>query len=177
LALPAFRKKEAQHKNQLILLLMLILSAPVYATLLSIIAGHTISFQPAYGIFAAPYVMILIAAGFENLIASNYKMIYKAVLPVGFLAIISVSLFLRYSFNSRTYSNSLSNPIIGLVDKIKQETINIDTVAYSSYEDAVITNIYLPSDKNIVQIIDTNLNDMVMIKNSRKILFDFENGK
>ncbi len=176
LVLVGFRKSNHDVKNSLTLLLLLVFSAPVWATLLAVIAGHTISFQPAYVIFTTPFVMMLIAIGFEKLCNSDYKKWYKLALTFAFVVIIGASFSYHYFNNNRKYSSDYPNPYSLIVTKINQQAISpSDTIVYPNYNDALLSNIYFSENVKAIQLIDTSQNKVILY-NKGIILFDFQDG-
>jgi len=81
------RAKEIADRRILLSLCILLFSSMCYATALAVISGHTVSFQPHYVVFAAPYGALLLGAAIAQL-RSGSGMLgnAKVVVVVAFFA-------------------------------------------------------------------------------------------
>jgi uncharacterized membrane protein len=177
IVIAGIKRKSQTEKSNLVLLLMILLSSTVYATTLAIVTGHTISFQPGYGIFAVPYFILLISFGIDSLFLSDTSKLKNMALIGIFTFLMVISLFYRYSTDIRNYSDAEPSPLAALTKKIEKECLPTDTLVFPFYTEAIIVNIYLKPNNGIIQMIDSTTNSKVLIKNSNKVLFGFENGK
>ena len=55
------RRKLNEHRRLLIILLIFALAAPLFAVLLALLTGHTVSFQVLYTNFSVPFVCLILA--------------------------------------------------------------------------------------------------------------------
>ena len=172
-----YKKTSDSDKRPLLFCSLLALSGCCYATLLALIAGHTISFQPAYVLFSAPYLSMLLCYGASKLFYSESKLLRKVSVSFLLLLVITSSLYLHYSTDKLTYTKAQPNPVAALAEILPGKVNAGDTVVFSNYTEALITNIYLDSTFKNIQLIDTLINDKVIIKNTGTVIFDLENGK
>ena len=89
------RSKEAVERRTLCSLCVLLLSSMVYATVLSMSSGHTVSFQAHYAVFAAPYAALLLGRSVSLLPVPTDRLRPLAIVAVVALAMVVItSLFI-----------------------------------------------------------------------------------
>ena len=166
-------------KKILIALITLMFMAPVFATITAIRFYHLRIFQPHYAVLTVPYACLCIAFGIYKI--TELGKIWKRVFYVltGFLIILMFSSIYLIYFD---YGKSRTpNPYMSLAGEIRDSYQSNDTIYYPTWEDAMLTNLYLKDQTHILQKIDTTLNDKVLLVKSntpeKTELFDFQNGK
>ena len=169
-------KSRKQHSSiALKAIFVLSISSLVYATIMSLIAGHIIPFQQSYAIFSTPYFIMLLGASIFWLFHSSNKSNRYGMNVLIFLqlAIMTFSFITIYfGFDSHT---KVGNNYEVLSAKISELTTseNLDlTIVYKEAKTAIEINKYL--DKNlgsVKQVIDstgTNPQLYLQFTNGRK---------
>ena len=158
--------RRSQHRKIITSLFILFMCAPLYATLLALVSGHIISFQSLYAIFAVPYLMILIAAGFYFLIKAP-KPIHKFIAggaALGFMALCAVSFIPVVKGTFISPVDRKENPYVETANQLKAKSSPGDTIVFPSLIDAQLTNIYMTLPDQVIQKVDTKLDGKFILK-------------
>lgn len=178
--------KRTDYKH-IIFLALLIIFAPIFATVASLRAHHILAFMPRYSTFSIPYAVILLAlcADFSFKLSKIKRAIVLSLLSLQVI-IMLVSIKITYDDIFNVYiiggrEPRQRNPYMRITNEIIRGYKDGDVVSYPTWEDAQLTNLYLKNYSYIVQKVDEPQIDKVILikgKGDKKIeLFNFEKGK
>jgi len=129
------------------LMLLLGVSNLALAGILALRSGHIVSFQPHYGLFSTPYVVILMAVGLIHVLDAGR--LRPAVLVVGGqLAIIVASVLIVYQDIPLFRP---PNPLRATARVVATSVTRGDEVVFESWYQARLINLYLPPSPPIRQ--------------------------
>jgi len=165
LALAGARDEMRAHRRRVVFaVVVLATSAPAFSLVLAARAGHVLSFQPLYGNFAAPYMILLLAAGLVAAFSSSRSAAsWKALAAAGTLAALLVSLAAVYS---DVPWRRPPNPYADLARDIAQTVAPGDIVVFRTGEDARLCTLYLPVTAGVVETIDRTQSDDVVVRSA-----------
>jgi len=157
-------RKDNPHAKNLRLLVLLSCSALLYATILSWIAGHIISFQHTYAVFSSPYFVILLGYALYNAYhtsPSGRHRILNNTLIILQISLMTFSTTLIYfGYGSHTHTANPYQLMAANIEqfyKTEQEPFQIH---YGKVTLAKEVNKYLDvSLQNIPQIVDSTENE------------------
>lgn len=152
------RKKWNQvvQRKKLVMLLVMVFFQTVFATVLAIRAGHCISFQTLYAIFAVPYACVLIPWLFVELFEEERFSNLAIALSILFYGIMLSSCF-------TTYLNT--NEILPAENghALKAEEIdtnsNVHRIGIKSSMDLLLIGTYIKDRPDVVLYVDQNVVD------------------
>jgi hypothetical protein len=158
------KKSETSHRIYLKIIFFLTFSSLIYATILSLISGHIISFHPTYSIFSTPYFVILIGISIFLILKSTsnkIQYIFKTLMVLQ-LFIMAFSIATVYCGFDSSFPRS-DNYYEILADKIKtihSTEANDFIITYKEAGTAIEMNKYLGGSlTNIKQVIHKSESD------------------
>lgn len=154
-------------KNIYFLILILLLMSPVFSTIMAIKSNYIIFFGPFYSAYSVPYAMILLAVGYAFIktlrMLEKYLFYFLTALQITLMTLSLVPFYENYPYHKP------HNQYIALANNIKDKCSSNDTIIYSNWEDAQITNLYLKKYDYLNQKVDTTYcNKVILIKSSGK---------
>lgn len=169
-----FKFYKAQRRTQ-IMILILAASPLLFATLLALLAGHIISFQTTYSVFAIPYMMILILASAYFIHIRSSKTYLKNVTVVfgaiHILVMVTSSLVIYNGADSKTKSVNRYEAGAGqLFVLAKNAEDDLLRISYPNEEKAIEFNKYLGDDFLMTEQIIRN------VSNDTLTHFEFRHG-
>lgn len=174
--LPHFKQYLSGNKFLILITIALLI---IFLSVSAIIAGHTSSFLPQYSVFCVPFVILLLAGSL-----ASYSKLSKWVIITMFINVIifSISIYSIYTDSARQIKNKerIFNPYISLTNKIKDQYEKGDTIVYHNNSVAIVSNLYLKSRTDIVQVLDESKpSSKVELKKEGNsvLLFDFQDRK
>lgn len=190
-------------RKSLIFLVLASLLPFLYVLFDAFKTGHTTSISHRYIGNSIPFIAILMAVGFDNLLKNNTKfaplfivLLVFQLWPVGKeISVIYADISGRYSFRKEA---RVQNPYWEVAQKVKENYSKGDTLIIPSYNESVYSsyvdkseipiriidaqylNVYFDKTDIFVQKIDPNEPNKIILKkeNGDTIeLFDFQNSK
>ena len=166
-----WRSKDPAVRRKILILVVLTFTQTLFATFLAIKSGHCISFQPLYSIFVVPYAMILLAYSFILLFNSDNRNIKG--LAYGFFAIwigiMCLSWYPVLTDKKMGKPARESNPYTRLAGMVSNSYSQGDTLVAPLPKDIYLLNLYLNSDKQVIQKTDSNvLKKFYLIRSQQK---------
>jgi uncharacterized membrane protein len=156
-----------EHRNYIYILLIIVLGYLFFATYLAYRAGHIIPYQTWYSGFVVPYALLLIsypAIYFTDKKSAINKRIKKIVFSLITIQLIisAVSCIPYYMDIGKSRE---SNPYEKLAKTLILDYEYNDTVIFSNWRDATITNFYLIDENYIIQKVDSSSHyDKIFLK-------------
>lgn len=132
-------KSDTSHRKTMIMLLMLTISSLVYATVLSIVSGHIISFQQFYSIFSVPYFMALTGFSFYSIVRiartnRRYRLLNYAIIT-HLVVMVTGMISIYYGYDSdKKYTNRYHKAVLRLT-----EYASADSEKYSITHSDIVT--------------------------------------
>jgi len=146
--------KNKENRKQYLFFFTIFITQILFAAYSAFSSGHTISFQPLYSNFAAPYIFLFLALGLFY--------IYEKNKIVGGVLIAIQIVILNFSLNA-VYSdipkNRKSNPYPQIAASLENSK---NTIQCSTWKDVQMLSLYLPKEKNYTFKIDTALGDVIL---------------
>jgi uncharacterized membrane protein len=171
LAFMAFKYAHYKHNKYIYLLFIFIASYILYITYLAYSSGHIIPYRTWYTGFLAPYAIMLISFPviiIKESFGKNIKLL--VVLLISVQLIISIVSCIPYYVGD---GKREVNPYDDTANKLITLYQDYDTIIYNNWRDAVLTNIYLVGHNNIIQTVDSTLNDSkVWLKRENGLLVE-----
>lgn len=149
-----WRARKNQELSSFGLLLLVILSGSglVFSTILALHSGHIISFQPLYGLFATPYLTILLAVGMAQVAAfRGWPKFTMGCLVCLYSVTTLVSIKLVYDDAPQHRPPNIYRV---LSEQIIQASLPGDVIVYRSWADARLHNLYLRNSNSIIQTVE-----------------------
>lgn len=159
-------------------LLALTFAAPVFSTVLSFKAGHTVAFCERYATFSIPFFNMLLATIVCTLLTERGKLLIRTsciALAVALLLGLGNNLL----FGARVVYEMpyAQNRYLALSKLIQLQYKPGMVVAYPTWLSAAYTNVYLRDKTPIKQRVDEDLNQKVMLQTGDgkdlQVLMDF----
>ncbi len=146
--------KNKENRKQYLFFFTLFITQILFAAYSAVSSGHTISFQPLYSNFVAPYIFIFLALGLIYIWEKNKI--------VGVILIVVQIVILNFSLNA-IYSdipkNRKINPYPAMAKALENTQSNIKC---SDWKDVQMLSLYLPKEKNYTFNIDANAKDLII---------------
>ena len=146
--------KNSEHRKQYSFLLILFFTQILFATYSAFDSGHTISFQPLYANFAAPYIYLFFALGLFYIWERNK--IAGGILIAVQIVILNFSLNAVYNDIPK---NRQANPYPSIAKALENTQSNITC---SKWKDVQMLLLYLPKEKNYTFNIDSAAGDAIL---------------
>jgi hypothetical protein len=146
--------KNSEHRKQYSFLLILFFTQILFATYSAFDSGHTISFQPLYANFAAPYIYLFFALGLFYIWERNK--IAGGILIAVQIVILNFSLNAVYNDIPK---NRQANPYPSIAKALENTQSNITC---SKWKDVQMLSLYLPKEKNYTFNIDSAAGDAIL---------------
>lgn len=165
-----YRKKISVTENKkLIILSLIIVTQPIWATLISFKMGYMIFFQPSYAQYVAPYCAVFIA---YVLWMGSEKISNRIIVPITIVQLI-VILVSDYSV---LYPSNIEKDFHHeqITKEIEQNYQSGDLVVYSDWNDAFLFSIHL-KNKTIpqkVEVVTNKPRSISLIRNGTKLLHE-----
>ena len=151
------------HLKKIKILIILTISSLIYATILSLISGHIISFQHLYSIFSTPYSILILSYSIfllKDLSKSKWNYIHRTFIFLQFSILLFSTSLIYFGYDSHTKSR---NYFIQTANDIEKATIHADEdviVSFKERETALEINKYISHESNnLRQKLDTNSNN------------------
>ncbi len=146
--------KNKEHRKQYFFFLILFITQILFATYSAFDSGETISFQPLYSNFAAPYIYLLMSLALFYIWEKN-KMLGGALIAI---QIIILNFSLNAVYNDIP-KNRQANPYPAIAKALENTQSNIKC---SNWKDVQMLSLYLPNEKNYTFNIDANAKDLII---------------
>lgn len=164
LVLVGFKYNKLISNFKGICLIFLLFSSLIYATVLSLLSGHIISFQQLYSIFSVPYGLILLGACIHYIIDQSKLSFSHVVTGIQLLVMIASCVFIYYGLDSHTKEKNKYEPVAHKILKTYQANDKQFIIKHKSIETALEINKVLDKELNQTpQIIDDKLNDSFVV--------------
>lgn len=195
---------DTQQKRLVFLLLMLALIPTFFLLFMAWRSGHTYGITQRYSGFSFPYVCILVAFGFLQLVHTRWwfsvPITLILLIQAGFIGQILVGIYEDTAAKYTLFGvPRIANPYWSSAQQLKRLYAPGDTILYPNKQrvirskknditfspvslyDAQLVNLYLPKDAQYIQRVDPNERDrIVLVKggSDKKItIFDFQGNK
>jgi uncharacterized membrane protein len=138
------------EKRMIVLLTLLSIAAPLFATYLAIQSGHIISFQVGYTVFSVPYAMALLSGGYFLFDSTEQNLLKKWLLIIIFsLHLFTIILSVKTLYFDIDSERFQQNHHALLAKQLSVQYAANDTVILPTLFDAQLVSLYLKERNDI----------------------------
>ncbi|HRI79807.1 MAG TPA: hypothetical protein PLR06_09765, partial [Cyclobacteriaceae bacterium] len=132
-------------------LALFILAAPLVATLMAFVSGHTVAYQVLYASFSVPFGCILMGILSDKIILTGKPM--TRIILFLFVGVMILSAWTNINSIRHGYSSEISLP--DRAKSIEKKYHQGDTLRFSSVDEALLMNLYFEK-KDMLQIVHSD---------------------